>query len=142
MTSTTENLKTTEKEFKKLHAFTNILFRLIALLPFAIFCFVGLVKNFLIHLVRFVCFGGEYVIYQLTNEKESIADVYTLIKKDHTTASRIIFDLEKKCEITNSQLNDAMELAGKQRSFILKNDLYKEWHEYKNTKEDEICEGK
>lgn len=131
-----------KKEFRKLHLITNILFRLIGLIPFAILYFIGLMKRFLIDLIRFVCFGGEYVVYQLTNEKESIADVYTLIKKDHTIASKKIFELEKKCEITNSQLNDAMELAGKQRSFILKNDLYKQWHEYKNTKEDENCEGK
>lgn len=142
MTSTTESLKTTKKEFKKLHSFVNVLFRLIGLIPFAIFLLIALIKRFLIDLMRFICFGGEYVVYQLTNEKESIADVYTLIKKDHTIASQMIFDLEKKCEITNTQLNDAMELAGKQRSFILKNDLYQQWHEYKNNNADENCIGK
>lgn len=142
MTSTTESLKTTKTEFKKLHSFVNILFRLIGLIPFAIFYFIAFIKRFIIDLIRFVCFGGEYVVYQLTNEKESIADVYTLIKKDHTIASQKIFELEKKCEITNSQLNDAMELAGKQRSFIFQNDLHHEWHEYKNNKTDENCNGK
>lgn len=132
-----------KKTIKAVSKFTfNLIFRLIASIPFALFILIASIKQYILCMAGFYMYGGEFVVYQITNEKNQIAAIYSLLQSDYKTNSGKIEILEKEVKITNDQLYDTMFVAQKQFSFIIKKGLQSEWNEFKNTPEDDHCEGK